>query len=90
MVRACCSSVRPAWVGVTPCRARTSSGAPSASSMLRMRVRGGGQRQMGALRAVGDAAGFHDVAEQAQVGEIEAHAFKPSHFTKEAYRKGKL
>src|SRR5262249_19087302 len=38
IARACCNSVRPAWVGVTPCRPRTSSAAPSASSMLRMRV----------------------------------------------------
>src|SRR5712691_8316417 len=38
MPRACCRSVRPAWVGVTPWRPRTSSEAPSASSMLRTRV----------------------------------------------------
>ena len=38
MVRACLSRVRPAGVGVTPWRERSSSGAPRASSMLRMRV----------------------------------------------------
>ena len=35
--------------------------------------RGRRQREVGALGAVGDAAGVDDVAEQAQVGEIEAH-----------------
>src|SRR3954464_10594105 len=38
MARACCSRERPAWVGTTPCRPRVRSGAPSVSSMLRMRV----------------------------------------------------
>src|SRR5947207_12704584 len=38
MARACPKSVRPAWVGVTPWRERTRSAAPSACSMLRMRV----------------------------------------------------
>ena len=36
--RACCSKVRPAWVGVTPWRPRTSSSAPKVFSILRMRV----------------------------------------------------
>jgi hypothetical protein len=35
--------------------------------------RGGGQRQMGALGTVGDGAGLHHVAKQAQIGEVEAH-----------------
>src|SRR5215471_17873247 len=38
MARACCNSVRPACVGVTPWRPRVKSGTPSTSSMLRMRV----------------------------------------------------
>src|SRR5690242_7667123 len=35
--------------------------------------RGGGERQMRAFGAVGDAAGFDDVTEQAQIREIETH-----------------
>src|SRR5262245_6810877 len=38
MVRACASSVRPAWVGVTPWRPRTRRAAPTDSSIWRMRV----------------------------------------------------
>ena len=32
-----------------------------------------GQRQMRALGAMGDAAGLDDMAEQAEIGEIESH-----------------
>ena len=35
--------------------------------------RGGGQRQMGPLGAVGDGARLHHVAKQAEIGEVEAH-----------------
>ena len=35
--------------------------------------RGGGQRQMGAVGAMGDAAGFNHMAKQAEIGEIETH-----------------
>jgi hypothetical protein len=35
--------------------------------------RGGGQRQMGALGAVGDGARLNHVAKQAQIGEVETH-----------------
>ena len=34
---------------------------------------GGRQRQIGALRAVGDAAGIDDVAKQAQISEVKSH-----------------
>ena len=43
--------------------------------------RGRGQRQMGALGAVGDAAGLHHVAKQAEIGEVEAHG-QPSYLAK--------
>ena len=35
--------------------------------------RGGGQRQIGALRAVGNAAGFDHVAKQTEIRQIESH-----------------
>src|SRR5215470_3577903 len=35
--------------------------------------RGGGERQMRAFGAVGDAAGFDDMAEQAEIGKIKTH-----------------
>ena len=35
--------------------------------------RGGGERQVPAFGAAGDAAGLDDVAEQAEIGKIEAH-----------------
>ena len=73
MARACCSSVRPACVGVTPWRPRTSSSAPNASLHLADAGRGRRQREIGALGAVGDAARLDDVAEQVEIGEIEAH-----------------
>ena len=45
------------------------------------------QRQMRAFRAMGDAARLDDVAEQAQVGEVEAHGGNPSRLAKEDYAK---
>ena len=47
------------------------------------------QREVRPLGASGDAAGFHDVAKQAEVGEVEAHGF-PSSSTKESYAKYRL
>ncbi len=45
--------------------------------------RGGGERQVRALRAVGDAARFDDMAKQAEIGEIESHGMMlPSYLTK--------
>ena len=41
----------------------------------------GGERQMGPLGAVGDAAGLDHMAEEAQVGQIELHRL-PSSFAK--------
>ena len=38
---------------------------------------GGSRRQEGALGALGEAGGFGDMDEQAQVGEIEVHAKLP-------------
>jgi hypothetical protein len=35
--------------------------------------RGRGQRQRAAFSAAGDGAGLYDIAEQAQVGQIETH-----------------
>ena len=57
--------------------------------------RRGGEREVGALRAVRDAAGVDDVAEQAQIGEIEAHgsplpSAPPSNLTKVDYVKSSL
>ena len=40
--------------------------------------RGGGQREMRALGAMGDAAGLDDMAEQAEIGEIESHGSDPA------------
>ena len=48
--------------------------------------RGGGQRQMGALGAVGDAAGLHHMAKQAEIGEVEAHG-SLRHFAKDRLSK---
>ena len=91
MVRACCSSVRPAWVGVTPWRPRTSERGAERLLHVADARRGRGQRQMGAFRAVGDAAGIHHVAEQAEIGQIETHdgaaRDEASFFAKEAYAK---
>jgi hypothetical protein len=38
---------------------------------------GGGQREMRAFRAMGDAARLDHMAEQAQVGQVEAHVGIP-------------
>ena len=51
--------------------------------------RGGGERQMGALCAVRNAARLHDMAKQAEIGEVEAHG-QPSALTKEDYSKHRL
>ena len=94
MVRACCSSVRPAWVGCTPCRPRTSKRGAERVLHVADAGRGGREREVGALGAVGDAAGIDDVAEQAQIGEIEAHGTRPlpshSDLTKVDYAKSSL
>ena len=42
--------------------------------------RGGGERKVGALGAVRDAAGLDHVAKQAEIGQIEAHGMLPSRF----------
>ena len=47
----------------------------------------GSQREMGALGAVGNAAGLRDVPEQAEVGEIEAHDGSLRIIRREAYAK---
>ena len=41
---------------------------------------------MRALGAVGDAAGFDDVAEQAEIGKVEPHIrYLPSYLTKPSF-----
>ena len=73
MVRACCSSVRPACVGVTPgAAARQQRRAERLLHAADPRARRG-KRKMRAFRAMRDAARLDDVAEQAQVGEVKAH-----------------
>jgi hypothetical protein len=49
--------------------------------------RGGGQRQIGAHRAMGDAARLDDVTEQVEIGEVEAHGTLPSYSAKAGYVK---
>ena len=46
--------------------------------------RGRGQREMGALGAVGDAAGFDDMAKQAEIGQIETHGKQAAFGLREA------
>ena len=46
--------------------------------MLRMRVEAAAKREMRALGAVRDGAGFDDVAKQAEIGEIESHGSDPA------------
>ena len=49
---------------------------------------GSGERQVGALGAMGDRARLHHVAEQAEVGEVETHRrSKPSCTAKASYAK---
>ena len=66
--------MRPAWVGVTPWRDAHQQRGAERLLHVADAGRGGGQREMRALRAVRDAAGLDDVAEQAEIGEVEVHA----------------
>ena len=89
MVRACCSSVRPAWVGVTPCRARTSSGAPSACSMLRMRVEAAASARWARSAPWVMVPASTTWRNRLRSARVEAHG-QPSCFAKEDYRKSAL
>jgi hypothetical protein len=44
-----------------------------------------GERQMCAFGAMGDAAGFDHMPEQAQIGEVKTHNQYPSYFAKEDF-----
>jgi hypothetical protein len=46
--------------------------------------RGGGKREMGTLGSAGDASRFHNMAEQPQIAQVEAHGLL-SLFAKEYY-----
>lgn len=50
----------------------------------------GREGQIGAGRPMRDAAGLHNVAEQGEVREIEAHGRQPSCLAKASYAKQKL
>ena len=61
--------------------------APSASSMLRMRVEAAASARLARSAPCGDAAGLDHVAEQAEIGEIEAHGAEPSYYDEGSLRK---
>ena len=77
MVRAWASRVRPAWVGATPWRPRTSKFGAEGQFELADAGRGRRQRQIKPRRAMRDAAGLDDMAKQIEIGEIEAHGGSP-------------